>query len=172
MSFLELAKKRYSCRKYEDKKVEKEKLDIILEAGRIAPTAVNIQPQRLLVITESEGLQKVNKAARTFRAPLVIIVCTDKNSVWTRSIDQKKTTDIDASIITDHMMLAATDLGLGSVWICYFNVEILRKEFNIPEHIEPVNILAIGYEAGEAKSPDRHDETRFPIEHTVSYENF
>lgn len=172
MTFLELARKRYSCRNYQDKKVEKEKLDIILEAGRVAPTAVNFQPQRLLVITKAEGLEKAGRAARIFGAPLIIIVCTDKDTVWTRKIDQKKTTDIDASIITDHMMLAATELGLGSVWICNFNAEVLKNEFKIPDNYEPVNILALGYEAGEGKSPDRHDEMRFPIEQTVFYESY
>ncbi|KXS42555.1 MAG: nitroreductase [Candidatus Frackibacter sp. T328-2] len=70
------------------------------------------------------------------------------------------------------MMLQATQLGLGTVWICYFEPEVIKEEFNIPENIEPVNILAIGYAAGEAASPDRHDTDRKPLEETVYYESF
>lgn len=172
MSYIELAKKRYSCRNYKNVKVEKEKLDIILEAGRIAPTAANFQPQRLLVIQAEEGLRKVEKAAKTYHAPLIIIVCADKETAWVRPMDEKQTTDIDASIVTDHMMLAATDLGLGSVWICYFNASVLKKELNIPYNYEPVNMLAIGYEAGEGQSPDRHDKMRKKLNETVTYETF
>lgn len=104
---------------------------------------------------------------------LVIIVCSDRNTTWTRPFDGKKLTDIDASIITDHMMMEATDLGLGSVWICYFKPDVLKKEFVIPEGLEPVNILAIGY-ADTAKepapSPERHGRLRKPVSDTVSYE--
>jgi Nitroreductase len=171
MEFLELAKKRYSVRKYEDKKVEPEKLMKILEAARIAPTGANTQPQRLIVIQEKEGLDKLKKAANVYEAPLAIIVCGDHNPVWKRPFDGKDITDIDASIVTDHMMLQATELGLGSVWICYFNPEVLKKEFNIPDNIEPVNILAIGYATGEPASPDRHEKTRKPLEHIVYYES-
>ena len=80
--------------------------------------------------------------------------------------------DIDASIVTDHMMMEATDLGLGTVWICYFKPDVLRKEFNIPDPVEPVNILAIGYAAGQIASPDRHDQARKPMQETVFYESF
>ncbi|MCL6477981.1 MAG: nitroreductase family protein [Peptococcaceae bacterium] len=172
MSFLELAKRRYSVRKYEARQVEEEKLFKILEAGRVAPTAVNYQPQRLIVVREKEGLEKLKKAANVYDAPLAIIVCADHNSAWKRPFDNKNTVDIDASIVTDHMMLQATELGLGTVWICYFKPDVLRKEFNIPDHVEPVNILAIGYAAGEGLSPDRHDSARKPLKDTVFYETY
>ncbi|MEW6423305.1 MAG: nitroreductase family protein [Bacillota bacterium] len=172
MSFLELAKRRYSVRKYEARQVEEEKLMKILEAGRVAPTAVNYQPQRLIVVREKAGLEKLKKAANVYDAPLAIIVCADHNSAWKRPFDNKSTVDIDASIVTDHMMLQATELGLGTVWICYFKPDVLRKEFNIPDNVEPVNILAIGYAAGESPSPDRHDSARKPLKDTVFYETF
>ncbi|MDF2942536.1 MAG: Nitroreductase family protein [Herbinix sp.] len=170
MSFIELAKKRYSCRSYQNKKVEKEKLDIILEAAQVAPTGANTQPQRLIVVQESEGLNKLSKSANLYGAQLAIIVCCDKNKTWTRPFDGRKLTDIDASIVTDHMMMAATDLGLNSVWVCYFKPEILRMEFNIPDQLEPINILVIGYGDGKVESPDRHSKTRLPLSQTVSYE--
>lgn len=170
MDFLELAKRRYSVRKYKDKKVEKEKLLKILEAGRVAPTGANTQPQRLIVIQEEEGLEKLKKAANVFGAPLAIIVCGDHKPVWKRPFDGKDILDIDTSIVTDHMMLQATELGLGTLWVCYFDPAIIRKEFNLPENVEPVNILAVGYADGEAASPERHEKTRKPIEQTVYYE--
>jgi len=172
MSFIELAQKRYSARQFTSQKVEKEKLDQILEAGRIAPTAANRQPQRLLVIQSSEGLSKMTKAARFYNAPVVIIVCADKKEAWVREFDQKDTGDIDASIITDHMMMTATDMNLNTLWMTWFNPEILKKEFNIPVDYEPVNLLAIGYNGGEPESPDRHSRTRKPISETVFFESF
>jgi nitroreductase len=170
MSFLEIAKKRFACRNYQDKKVEKEKVEKILEAAYVAPTGGNRQPHRLIVVQRDEGLSKIGKAANIYNAPLAIIVCSDNDKAWVRPFDGKKLTEIDASIVTDHMMLQATDLGLNSVWICYFKPDVIRKEFDIPENMEIVNILAIGYGAGETESPDRHSKTRKPLSEIVSYE--
>lgn len=172
MDFLELAKKRYSVRKYEDKKVEEDKLHKILEAGRVAPTAANGQPQRLIVVQSKEGLEKLKKSGNVHGAPLAIIICSDHSSTWKRPFDDKDTADIDASIVTDHMMLEAASLGLGSIWVCWFNPDIIRKDFNIPANYEAINILGIGYAQGPAESPDRHDKKRKPIETTVFYETF
>ena len=172
MNFLQLAKERYSVREYESTKVEEEKLNKILEAGRVAPTAANGQPQRFIVVQEEEGLNKIKKGSKIYDAPLAIIVCSDHDDTWKRPFDDMDTADIDASIVTDHMMLEATQLGLGSLWICYFDPEVIKEEFNIPEGIEPINILAIGYADGEAKAADRHDETRKPLEELVNYNSF
>ena len=172
MSFLELTKKRYSARSYLEKPVEREKLDIILEAGRVAPTACNNQPQRILVVNSKEGLEKISKSYKSFGAPLALVVCVDHNNTWKRAYDGKNSADIDASIVCDHMMLCAADIGLDSVWVCAFNPEVLRKEFNIPDHIEPVNILFVGYAKGEPKSPKRHDSMRKPVGSSVFYEKF
>lgn len=117
MNFLELAKKRYAVRKYTAQPVEPEKVRQILEAGRVAPTGGNLQPQRLIVVQQREGLAKLRKAANIYQAPLAVIVCTDTAQTWTRPQDGKKLTDIDASIVTDHMMLQATELGLA---VCGF----------------------------------------------------
>lgn len=172
MDFLELAKRRYSVRKYQPKSIEKEKLMKILEAGRVAPTAANLQPYRLIVVQEQEGLDRLAKAANIYAAPLAIIVCSDHNKAWKRPFDGKRTIDIDASIVTDHMMIQATELGLGTVWICRFEPDIVRKEFNLPDNLEPINILAVGYAEGPGASPDRHETARLPLKDIVFYERY
>ena len=172
MDFLELAKTRYSVRNYNNRKIEKEKLDLILEAGRIAPTAANRQPQKLLVISSHEGIEKLRRAANIYNAHFAILVCADRSRVWVRPQDKKEVVDIDASIVTDHMMLQATELGLGTLWMTWFDPEIIKKEFNLPDNYEPINILLIGYTDQTPQSPDRHNKTRKPIEETVFYESF
>lgn len=172
MDFLELAKKRYSVRNYQPRKVEKEKLQKILEAAKVAPTGANRQPQRLMVVQESSGMEKLKKAANVFGAPLAIIVCADHDVTWKRHYDGKDIADIDASIVTDHMMLEATQLELGTCWICHFNPAVLREEFDIPKNLEPINILAIGYTEGAPQSPDRHEKLRRPVEEFAAYESY
>ncbi|MDE5619908.1 MAG: nitroreductase family protein [Ruminococcus sp.] len=154
MEFSKLIAKRHSVRNYLPDKVESEKRDAILEAGRIAPTAANLQPLKVLVIEEKSNLSKLEKAANIYDAPLAFIVCADSGIAWKRPFDSKQTTDIDASIVTDHMMLQAESLGLGSVWICYFKPDILKTELNIPDNLEVINILAVGYSA-ETKAPEK-----------------
>jgi len=173
MKFLDLAKRRYSTRAYTDQSVEAEKLADILEAGRIAPTGHNNQPQRIIVVQSQEGLGKVKKAAEIYNAQLALIVCTDTDEVWERPFDGKKLTDIDATIVTDHMILAATEAGVDSVWICHFKEDVIKSEFALPDNIKPVNILALGYRNAEkwrAKEANRHDTDRKPIIETVFYE--
>jgi len=170
MEFLEIAKSRYSVRDYKSKKVEPEKLEKILLAAHVAPTAANLQPVRLIVVQEDEGLSKIGKAANLYGAPLAIIVCSEHTKAWTRPFDSKKTVDIDASILTDHMMMEATELGLGSVWICYFKPDVIKQEFSLPDTLEPINILAIGYADGSPADPERHASQRIPLDELVHYE--
>ena len=159
MDFLKLAKKRYACRKYLSRQVEPEKLELILEAGRVAPTGANRQPQRLVVVQSKEGMERLARCTRDFGAPTAVIVCADTSEAWTRKYDGKNISDIDASIVTDHMMLAAASLGLDTLWICMFKPE-------------PVNILLIGYGDGPAADPNRHDTLRKPLSATVFHERF
>ena len=171
MDFITIAKTRCSIRSYADKKVEPEKLEQILEAAHVAPTAANLQPVHLIAVQSKDGLAKTGKAANIYGAPLAIIVCADHNKAWVRPFDQKQTGDIDASILTDHMMLQATELGLGSVWVCYFKPDVLRREFNLPANLEPVNILVVGYAGENFTDPERHSQTRIPVRELVSYES-
>lgn len=170
MEFINLAKQRYSVRSYKNKKVEPEKLERILAAAHVAPTAANLQPVRLIVVQSEEGLGKISKAAGIYGAPLAIIVCADHNLAWVRPFDKKQTSDIDASILTDHMMLQATELGLGTVWVCYFKPDVLRREFGLPDNLEPINILAVGYPDEDKADTSRFDTQRIPISQLVSYE--
>lgn len=170
MNFIEIAKKRYSVRNYSSKKVEKEKLDKILQAAHVAPTAANLQPVHLIAVESKEGLEKISKGANIYNAPLAIIVCADHNKAWVRPFDQKQTGDIDAAILTGHMMLEATELGLGTVWVCYFQPDVIRKEFDLPDNLEPINILVIGYGNEEVADTERHEHLRIPLTDLVSYE--
>lgn len=170
MNFLDIAKVRYSVRDYMSKKVEQEKLEKILLAAHVAPTAANLQPVRLIVVQEDEGLSKIGKAANLYGAPLAIIVCSDHSKAWTRPFDKKQTVDIDASILTDHMMMEATELGLGSVWVCYFKPDVIKKEFQLPDTLEPINILAIGYSNESPADPERHTTQRIPLDKLIHYE--
>lgn len=162
MSFLDLANKRYSARIYTDKPVTDEQLETLLAAAQTAPTAANLQPVRLITVCDKNGLEKIGKAANIYGAPLAVIVCADREKAWRRPFDGMRTTDIDASIVTDHMMLCAADIGLDTVWICYFKPDIIRAEFDIPENIIPVNILAVGY--SDEKAPEKK---RLPISSLV-----
>lgn len=170
MKFLNLVTNRYSVRKYESKKVNEEKLLQILEAGRVAPSAKNRRPIKLIVVQEESGLKKINKTDNIYGAPLVIIACGDLNTAAVSPEGNKKFTDIDVSIVTDHMMLQACDLGLGTCWICAFDPAIIQSEFNIPDYLEPINILAIGYATEQPILIEQHDKIRKSIEELVAYE--
>lgn len=172
MEFIKLAEERYSLRQFSDRKIEKEKLDLILEAGRIAPTACNIQPQRILVIESEEALAKIRRCTSNhFNAPVVLLVCFDRSLCWKRSFDGKSMGDVDASIVTTHMMLQAAELGLGTTWVGYFNPSLVLKEFTLPDNIVPVALLPLGYPAKNATKHPMHSQ-RNPIEKTVYYNKF
>ncbi len=172
MDFLDLAKKRYSVRKFSDRPVEEEKLGKILEAGRLAPTACNNQPQKIIVINEKASLEKVKKCTRYgFGAPAVLLVCYDKSSSWKRSCDGKDMGCVDAAIVTSHMMLEAADLGLGGTWVGSFDPKAVRLEFSLPENIVPVAFFPVGYPAGDAVPSGNHS-SRKAIGETVSYNDF
>lgn len=160
MSFQELAAARYSVRKYDSKLVEKEKIDLLLEAARVAPTACNNQPQRIKVITAPDELAKLDECTPCrFDAPLVFLVCYDKNACWNRPFDSATSGDVDASIVTTHLALAAADLGLGSCWVMYFDPAKTAGIFNLPENIVPVAILPVGYPAADATPAALHTKS-------------
>jgi len=171
MSFLDIARKRYSCRNYDSRPVEQVKLERILEAGRVAPSAANLQPWHFYVINESVDLEKFQPAYHRewFKtAPCVIVICGDHERAWKRKVDGKDHSDVDAAITTDHMTLQATELGLATCWICNFDVERTRELLKLPAHLEPVVILPVGYPLDDV-DPDRHDNKRKPLTEIVTY---
>ena len=168
--FLELAKRRYSCRAYKPDKVREEDLQKILEAGRVSPSAHNNQPYEIRVIRDESTIKKLQQAGNLFDAPLVLLICGDTARAWKNSYDDAfQSTQVDASIVTDHLMLEATDLGLDTLWVCKFDRAVVRQVFELPANLEPINILLIGYGKDEPKSPDRHDQTRKKMEALVRY---
>lgn len=168
-SVLDTAKARFSVRAYKEQAVEEDKLQKLLEIAHVAPTAANMQPVRLVVVRSREGRSAVSEEANIYGAPVAVIVCVDRGKAWTRPFDGMSTADIDASILTDHMMLMATELGLGSVWICYFKPDVLKRGLELPENLEPVNILALGYSAEPEADRDRHGKMRIPVDELVQY---
>ncbi len=164
MSFLELAKERYSVRSYKPTAIEPEKLAQVLEAGRIAPTACNNQPQRIMVIKDPAELAKVDECTRyRFDAPAVLLVCYDKNVSWKRKFDGTDSGVVDASIVVTHLMLAAHDLGLGTCWVMYFDPAKVVELFALPENIVPLAFLPIGYPSDNASPASGHAQ-REPLD--------
>ena len=168
MDFLKLCADRYSVRSYSDKKVPDELLLKILEAGRLAPTAKNQQPQRIYVLSSDKALEKLHKHARCYDAPVVLLVCGDTNAAGTRPTVSHNLAEMDASIVATHMMLAAASLGLGSVWMCAFDNEAVAKEFDLPDNIKPYILLPIGYASEDCVPNPRHTQ-RFDLEDTVTF---
>lgn len=173
MSFLQLAKnQRYSVRKFKNQPVEKEKLDLILEAGRIAPTACNYQPQRILVIENETALGKLKLCTGChFDAPLALMVCYDKTTVWKNKTNGTIGGDVDVSIVTTHMMLEIAELGLATTWVGAFDHQKARELFGIPDYLVPVALLPIGY-AADGVEPHPWHFKRFDMEHSVFYNSF
>lgn len=157
MEFLELARTRFSVLEYENRPVEQEKLDRIIEAGIAAPTACNNQPQRILVINDAAGREKLNRVVPSkYYVPAAFLICYDKKKCWTRPMDGKSSGDIDAGIVATHMMLEATDLGLGSIWVMYWKPEKMKSEFGLADNLEPVALLIVGYKSENAKPRPGH----------------
>lgn len=173
MNFISLAKKRYSLRKFSDKPVEKEKLELVLKAGQLAPTAGNLQPQRILVIESSEALEKLKKCTPChFNAPVALLVCYDNAASAKRNYDNYDAGEADASIVATHLMLQITDLGLGSTWVAHFDPAAVRKEFSLPEHFIPVALLPMGYPAEDAAPNQQMHNHRKSLADTVFYNHF
>lgn len=172
MDFLTLAEERYSVRKFTGEPVRQEDLDKILKAGYLAPTGCNLQPQRILVINSEEAVAKFKKCTKChFDAPTAMLVCYNKNECWQRKYDGKTCGEIDASIVTTHMMLEAHSIGVGATWVMHFIPEAVREEFAIPQHYEAVALLVMGYPALDAKPFSGHTEFR-PMEELVFYNEF
>ena len=170
MNFYELAKSRYSVRKFKADNIEDEKLKLILEAGRVAPTACNLQPQKIYVVKNEEIRKKLATVCRyTFGAPVILVIGYDKERDWkNRLMPGYHSGQTDDSIVCTHMMLAAADMGIGSCWVGYFNADDIAKALELPENIQVTAMLPIGYPAEDSAPIDMHYAVR-ELEDTVSF---
>ena len=169
MEFLELVKKRYSVRAYKSISIEDDKLQQVLEAARLAPTACNLQPFQLIVIhtkgKEAE-LRHIYGASWFTQAPIVICVCGMPSQSWVRS-DGKNYWEVDVTIAMDHLILAAADLGLGTCWIGAFNPDAAREVLSLPDDVEPIAFTPLGYPDDQPGYKDRKS-----IDKLVRYEQW
>lgn len=170
MYFKEMAKTRYSVRAFAAKKVEDEKLKILLEAANAAPTACNNQPQRLYVVRSETGIKKLNDVTKfVFGASTVIIFTSKSGEEWKNPFtDEYHTGEIDVSIVCTHVMMQACELGLGSCWVGYFDPQKVREAFSIPDDEKIIALLPVGYPAADCKPSGGHYK-RKPVESTVTY---
>ncbi|MBT3385822.1 MAG: nitroreductase [Prolixibacteraceae bacterium] len=170
MNLNKIINQRFSVRKYKTEPVEDDKLELILEAGRMAPSAANYQPWFFIVVRQPDNLKKLHSLYQRDwikSAPIIIIACADHSQSWKRSSDGKDSAEIDLAIAVDHMTLQATELGLGTCWICNFDVTPCSELFKLPTDIEPVALLPIGYP--DVKLPNKK---RKPLKEIVRWEEF
>ena len=169
MNFSELAAQRYSLRKFDARPVEQEKLDLVLEAGRNAPTAHNKQPQRIFVLRTPEALEKADACTSChFHPPVIVAVGYDPADAWNREHDGKNHGEIDATIAATQMMLQAADLGLGTTYVGLFEPEKLLAAFPEMAGLQMTALLPLGYPA-EGAHPSRLHSDRKPMEELVKY---
>lgn len=151
MNFLELVKLRCSVRSFSAKAIEPEKLDYILECARLAPSAVNYQPWRFFIArsdSAKKALQKCYNREWFASAPLYILACGDASQSWKRGSDGKDHLDIDVAIAVEHISLAAAEQGLGTCWVCNFDVALCKQELKLSDSLIPIAIIPLGYPAG------------------------
>ena len=169
MEFKEVIKARYSCKKYGDRKVEPEKLNAILAAGRLAPTAKNLQEQHVYVLQSAEALAKFDAVTPCrYGAPTVLLVAFDKYNVFTYPGGKRNSGIEDATIVATHMILAAADEGVDSCWINFFDPDKMAEAIGLPENEEILMLMDLGY-AAEGAGPLPNHSSRKPLSETVSY---
>ena len=170
MQFSELIANRYSVRAYKPDPVEPEKLNKVLEAARLAPTAANRQPFQIIVIHTAgreEELRRVYYREWFTQAPLIICAVGVPAQGWVRSDDKRRYLDVDVAIVMDHLILAAADLGLGTCWIAAFNAREARRLLSLPDEVEPLIITPLGYPADQIGVKERK-----PLSELVRYEHW
>ena len=169
MEFKEVIKSRYSCKKYSDRQVEPEKLTAILEAGRLAPTAKNLQEQRVYVVQSPEILAKIDAVTPCrYGAPTVLVVAFDKKNVFIYPGGKRDSGVEDASIVATHMMLAAADEGVDSCWLNFLDPDKMAEALGLPENEEVLMVLDLGY-AAEGAGPLANHANRKELSETVVY---
>ncbi len=169
MKFEELARNRYSCKKFSDRKVDDSIVTAILECGRLAPTAKNLQEQHIYVAASEAALAKIDECTPCrYGAPVALVVAFDKTNVYTYPGGKRDSGIEDASIVATHLMLAAAAAGVNSCWVNCFDPDKLHAALRLPDNEEILMILDLGYAAADAKPLPNHD-LRKPLSDTVSY---
>lgn len=169
MEFMDVVRDRFSCKKFDGRPVEKEQLDAILESGRLAPTAKNLQEQRIYVVQSQDGLEKIDRITPCrYGAGTVLVVAFDKENVFTYPSGKRDSGVEDASIVATHLMLAAKNVGVDSCWINFFNPQVAAKELGLPENEEVLMLLDLGYAAEGTKPLPTHGQ-RKNLGETVRY---
>ena len=159
MEFEKVIRERFAVRKFKNDEIQDELINKILEAGNLAPTAKNNQPQKIYVIKSKEGLEKIDKASPyRYNAPVCIIVASDKNIAWSK--DNYSTYEMDACIVATHMMLEATNIGVDNIWIEMFDRNILKQEFNLSANIEPICLIPLGYRTDDCIPSPMHNNRK------------
>lgn len=169
MEFFELISRRYSVRAYKPVRVEDEKLEAVLQAARLAPTAANRQPFQIIVIHTAGReveLKEIYRRDWFTQAPLLLCACGVPRQGWVRA-DNRRYLDVDVAIVMDHLILAATALGLGTCWVAAFNEKAARRILNLPEGIEPLIFTPLGYPADQPGEKERK-----ALEELVRYERW
>ena len=162
MNFLELAKARYSVRSFKQTPIEDEKLAKIIEAGHVAPTACNNQPQKIFIVRSEDYRNKLASVCRcTIGAPVILVVCYDEERSWkNKRMPGYQSGETDASIVCTHMMLEAWELGIGSCWVGMFNSDEVKQALTLPGNLTVSAILPIGYPADNVQPLDLHTTYR------------
>ena len=171
MSFAELVRERYSVRKFDARPIEKEKLDRILEAGRLAPTGCNYQPQRILVLQGESLQQSLDCTPFKYGQQAVLVVCYDRTESW-KSRTGREIGDVDGTIVLTQMMYQAQELGIGSLIVGMYKEPLLRERFRIPENYVIVSLLMLGYPAEDCQPHQQLHFQRKDLEQTVFYGSF
>lgn len=172
MEYEKLITERFSVRKFKPEHLSDECISKILDAGHKAPTGCNNQPQRIIVLNKDNSLEKIKNCTKChFGAPTAMIVCYNVSESWVRPYDGALSAPVDGAIVTTHMMLEAHNIGVGSCWVMHFNPSAIKEEFNIPDGIEPLAILMLGY-PDDAAEPYAFHNTFKDLEKIVFYEEF
>lgn len=161
MSFFDLVNKRYSVRSYEERQIEKEKMDYIMECVRLAPSAVNFQPWKFYIVTDREKLDAIKSTYKREwiqSAPCIIVACANHDESWHRRSDNKDHADIDLAIAVEHLCLAAAEQGLGTCWVCNFDASLCRQLMTLPENMEPIALIPVGYTSDTEVSEKKRKE--------------
>ena len=170
-NFIKLAQERYSCREFDSERpVTKNIVEAIVEGARLAPSAVNRQPWTFVAVTDRSMRERILAKSRPafLEAPVLLVACGHHESAWHRPSDGKDHTDVDVSIAVEHICLAATAAGLATCWVCSFDVESTCDALGLPENVEPVALIPLGY----AKTSDIPEKRRKSLDEILKWENF